>query len=243
VNDFNDWDATLDVWKSGQILLPKVTRWKKYTKDEDTDGGGIVQNTLEHSYSLALLGEILLLSLGKYEPNYDHKLFLTACLLHDHGEGELERDVLYIDKEPDGHVNEYIAFKQRFSTLKTEVYESLEQAFLLQFARLEKAEIARFPKQAQEQIEYLQTNKQKEALAFEALERWDYVLYALEQYKERRNEKILVQVLRNQIPELNKLASLMPGFEEEVWTKKARDWFEQFVEERNGKWIEQKGEM
>lgn len=240
---FNDWDATLDVWKSGQTLLPKVTRWSKYVKDDDPYGGGRVQDTLQHSYSLSLLGEILLLTLKKHNHTYDHHLFLTACLLHDHGEGELERDILYVDKSSDEDLNEYKAFQKRFGTLDKDIYEPLEQAFLLQFAQLEDNEAAKFPEEAKKQMEYLKQNKHLEILAFEALERWDYVLYALEQYKDRQNERILVRVLRNQAPHLDRLADELPGFKEEIWNEKIRHWAEDFMARRDGKWLEQKGEV
>ena len=83
----------------------------------------------------------------------------------------------------------------------------------------------------------------REALVFEAVERFDYVLYALEQYLERGNEKILVQVLRNRVPRLDRLASCLNDFGKLIWTEKISDWARDFIKAREGQWIEQKGEV
>jgi hypothetical protein len=81
-----------------------------------------------------------------------------------------------------------------------------------------------------------------ETLAFEGIERWDYILYALEQYRERGNEKILVQTLRHQIKPLNVLARELPGFGDVIWTTDILSWAHQFLASHEGQWIEQKSE-
>ena len=81
-----------------------------------------------------------------------------------------------------------------------------------------------------------------ECLLFEAIEKLDYILYAIEQYLERGNRKILVQVVRNQSPHMDKLASEIPGFRENVWTGEFSGWCKFAAENNNDIAEEKKGE-
>ena len=199
------WLHILDVWRSGQIGLSQVPRWGKYV---ERDQGARPQNSLQHPYALVLLGKILLERLRRHV-ELDGELVMTALLVHDHGEGEIGHDTLYIDKTVGGDVQEYLAFVRRYRQLDYDVFEVFRRAFLLQFV-LKRPEA--FPFEAREIMRVLRRDRYKEALAFEAIEYWDYVLYALEQYCERSNARILVQVLRNIAPHLDRLAGQLPGF-------------------------------
>lgn len=205
------WSDLRDVWKSGQTQLPQVVRWSKDLADT-AHGGARRQDTLAHSYSLTLLGLILLDTL-KDHVSLDAHLVTTSFLVHDHGEGELSRDVLYDQKTEQGDLDEYVAFKNRFEALGT-AYPFFEQAFLLQFARKSPPS---FPADAQHVMQELLAAKHAECLFFDVVERFDYVLYALEQYVERNNEHILARVLTRQMPHLRTLAQEFPGFDT-VWT-------------------------
>jgi hypothetical protein len=68
-----------------------------------------------------------------------------------------------------------------------------------------------------------------EALVFNALEKWDYVLYALEQYEHLANAFILAEVLGRQMAELDESARLIPGFAQEIWTPEIRTWCVHFL--------------
>lgn len=235
--EFTDsgWLHVLDVWGAGQISLPAVVRWGKYI---ERDGGARRQDSLQHSFSITLLARMLI---EKLRPHVvlDGELLMTAALVHDLGEGEIGQDTLYIDKDVGGDLREYNAFMSRFMQLSNELLGEFVRAFLLQFA-LKNPE--NFPPAARKVMEELAREKRMEALAFEALERWDYVLYALEQYLKRGNAQILVQTLRHQIPHLRELAVLLPGFGTEVFTESVYDWCLQFMRAHDGQWIEQKGE-
>ena len=229
------WGMTLDVWKSGQEGLPLVPRWSKYVGKEQ---GVRAQDSLKHSYSLTVLGAIFLERLRPFQP-LDGELLLTALLLHDHGEGEIGRDTLYLDKTAEGDLAEYQAFRKRYETLGAAEFAVFHRAFLLQFAAKDPPG---FPEDAVRAMAALRSGRMPEALAFDALERWDYVLYALEQYFERGNEKILVQVLRNQVAKLDRLCVELHGLRQAVWTDEVAGACRAFIAVHDGKWIEQKGE-
>ena len=229
------WLSVLDVWHAGQVGLPAVIRWSKYL---ESDGGARRQDGLQHSFSITLLARVLI---EKLRPHValDGELLMTSVLVHDYGEGEVGHDTLFIDKSADGDLREYTAFVARFMQLSNELFEPFCRAFLLQFA-LRNPE--NFPPAARAIMVELVREKHMEALAFEALECWDYMLYAFEQYRTRGNAKILVQTLRNLIPRLRELVGLLPGFGAEVFTEELYDWCLRFMRIYDGQWIEQKGE-
>jgi hypothetical protein len=235
---FTAWGPYIDVWKSAQIGLPEVTRWSKYLSDE-ANGGVREQNSLQHSHSITRFGDIFMIMLKPFVV-LDETLLGRALSIHDEGEGVIKQDTLYIDKTESGDLQEYEGFVSVYSHLPTQVYEELQRAFLLQFAM--KNPIS-FPVDAREVMAQLSFYHASECYAFEAIERLDYVMYAMEQFIERGNAKILVQVLRGQIPHLDRLAAEANiGIEEVFWTDVQSTQFKQFLEIYEGKWIEQKGE-
>lgn len=223
------WGHERDVWKSGQIGLPQVIRWDGYVQDAE-HGGARTQDTLAHSYSLTMLGLILMEQLPL---TVDKHLMTTSFLVHDHGEGELGRDILYAQKTEQGDLDEYLAFKKRFSILG-DTYSFFERAFLIQFAL--KAPTS-FPPDAQRIMQTLEKENGTECLFFDAVERFDYLLYALEQYEERGNTRILVHVLRKQLPHLSRLAGALPAFSN-TWTPNTESLCKAFLAEYEGLWLD-----
>ncbi len=226
----------LDAWKAPQVGLPEVVRWKKYI---DKDQGARLQNSLQHSHAITLLGAMMVGQLHPYV-QLDSGLLMTALAVHDVGEGEIGKDTLYIDKSTAGDLDEYLAFQRRYEPLGESAFNVLHRAFLLQFA-LKNPES--FPPRARALMCKLAVTNRLEALAFDAVERWDYVLYALEQYRERGNEKILVQTLRHQIGHLNRLSDDLPGFSQAICKKESSVWSAEFLGSHRGKWEERKGEV
>lgn len=210
----------IDVWTSGQTMLPKVLRWKKYL--DQPPSGVRPQNTLQHSYSLALLMSLALGRLRTYHPQLDEPLLLLAALIHDHGEGELGSDTHYIDKSATGDQAELRMFEMRFMRLSRSDFARCLQAFLLQFAARDT--FGEFPTNTQAILRMLSQKRMPEALIFEGIERYDYVLYAAEQYQRRGNTIVMVQVLRNQVARLDRIAELVPGFGLVVWSPEIRTW-------------------
>jgi hypothetical protein len=217
------WLRILDFWKRGQEKLPLVVRWSKYL---DEPPGVRRQDTLQHTYAMLELTDMFVTRLRRYI-KLDGLLLMRAVMLHDAGEGELGADTLYQDKTMQGDVHEYLAFAESLKSLEPDIAAEFNLAFLLQFAL--KGDFSAFPPAAQTELETLANANYFEALAFEAIERWDYVLYALEQYLDKKNERIFVQVLRNQTPHLNRLALDLPGFGVEVWKTATRQWCEEFL--------------
>lgn len=228
----------IDVWKSGQVLLPEVIRWSKYVNAEDSKVRK--QNSLQHSHSISVFATIFLTKTRSYLI-LDEELVKDAVHNHDHGEGELKFDTLYIDKTEQGDLDEYLAFAKRFSNLEDQdLFFEFQRPFLLQFA-LKNPEI--FPEDARKIMSELAFYREKECKAFDAIERLDYLLFAFEQYNEVGDEVILVQTLRGQIPHLNNLADNGGiALDQTFWTPEFRAWCENFVAEREGQFIEVKGE-
>jgi hypothetical protein len=193
------------IWRSGQILLPNIIRWSKYV-DNRQYGSVRSQNTLQHTHALVTLGSIMIPVLAA---GLDEVLLLKALHFHDEGEGLVGFDTLYIDKSELGDLKEYLAFRQNYCQLPARILERLETAFLLQFAS-KNPEC--FPPKARSIMTQLQHDKTMEILAFEAIERFDYYLYAVEQFVDHDNIAILLQTLRNQIDRLDGLAQILPGF-------------------------------
>jgi hypothetical protein len=228
-------------WKAPQTGLPTVVRWGKYLKDPQLARS---QNSLQHSLAITILGSMVIGLLERYNDHgvrINRGLLMTAFAIHDIGEGEIgaTTDTLYIDKNEEQDHKEYIAFCNRYEPLGKTMFEPLHEAFLLQFAL--KAPLC-FPTRARHIMLELASENFLEANIFDAVERWDYVLYALEQYHERGNEKILVQVLRGQIPHLDRLADKVPGLRQTVWTDDVGLWATNFIKAYEGQWVEQKGE-
>lgn len=231
-------------WKAPQINLPEVIRWKKYLKQSGWRrffawAPAIrKQNSLQHSHSITILGALIVAQLEmQYE--IDFGLLMTALTIHDVGEGELGMDTLYIDKKDELDLEEYLAFMNCYKNNSPREIEYLQRAFLLQFA-LKNPEI--FPEDARRIMTELATNNQKEALLFDIIERWDYFLFATEQYLERKNERILIQTLRHQKPHLDRLAKEIPGFGSYIWVEELSESIAKILNKAEGKWIEKKGE-
>lgn len=206
----DDWGKLLDAWGSGQLGLPAVMRWSKNAGA----GRARKQDSLQRSYGIAMLGKIFLERMRPYL-KLDGELIVTALLLHDPGEEELGRDALDVDKTDQGGLDEYFAFRTRFEPLGPDVFDALHAAYLLQFVFKGREGL---PEDARHIVDALAVAKRWEAQALDALERWDLVLFALEQYRELGDEVGLTRVLRDQTPKLERYARDLHGFREVVWT-------------------------
>lgn len=226
------WFPVLDPWLSIQTKLKNVIRWIKYI---GKDNGIRIQNSGEHSLSLTLLGIQVLGELSPYV-KLNEGLVLSALVVHDFGEGEIKKDTLYADKSPEGDLEEYLAFRQSFELNSGGQFHLFHRAFLLQFATDDPPTI--FPDDARMIMEDLMIKYPMEVLAFRAIEIWDYLYFAFEQYSKRGNSMILVQTLRHQFDRLDDLAENLPGFRQQIWTKDIRDWCEDFLEVHEGQLIE-----
>ncbi len=216
-------------WVRPQVTLPKVVRWSKYRKR-----GTRRQDTLQHTLSLVFFAIQVLPKFRKYV-KFNELFLLQALIVHDFGEGETRGgDTLYIDKNHAVDLEEARAFVARYGVV---IGEDLTRAFLLQFAKN--------ASQMEDFTDILRGLKKKypiEGMLFDALERFDYFLYALEQYQTLGKAKILVQVLRNNAPHFERLSRELPGFKQVLWRPDLAGWCTLFLSRYDGQWIEKKGE-
>lgn len=216
-----NWPGVADVLLTSQLILQKVRRWKSYK-------GVRKQNDLQHSYSIAILAKIVIEKLNKYFVGFyfDKDIILTAFLVHDHGEGELKRDIQYGKKKDCDDLDEYYSFVERYKQLSGEVFTSFHNAYLLQYC-IEGRED--FPAEAREIMAWLKEKRYPEALIFEAVEVFEYILFALEQDKKGNHGQILRDVCKNQLPRMERLRIDLPGFKEEIWTEEVQALFDAYL--------------
>ena len=228
----------LPYWTGGQVKMPGIVRWKKYLLAGF--GGVRRQNNLQHTNSIAELAGIFLQRVReRYGKRYniDELLLMRAFLCHDRGEAEIGTDTLYINKSDTQDEKEALAYDHSLKEMPYADHKSFLEAFLLQFGR-------KNPNNFRESLrgpmrQHWDTIPDT-VLAFETVERWDYLLYAEEQYRERGNLRILVQVARNQFELLDKLTAEFLPCAEIVWPPEVRAWYENLLRENEGKWPERR---
>ena len=208
-----EWNAVLGLWIDAQVNLGKVWRWGTFC-----DGNPLFrkQHTLEHTYSLLIVGMISIIKLRDFV-KLDETLLLQAFAVHDWGEGELNRDVLFHLKSAKTDCEEYGAFVGAFDKISPDIVKGLKEPFLLQFAR---ENPACFPREARRIMTRLWKKKRNEVIVFETIERFDYVLYALEHSK--TGNGLLRQVLKKHAPKLDQCVEELPAFGKVVWTPERR---------------------
>lgn len=215
------WPGVADIVLTTQVILQKVWRWEKYKNIRR-------QNDLQHSYSITILAKIVIEKLDKYFSAFffDKDLILTSFLVHDHGEGELKRDIQYGKKVKTDDLDEYLIFVERYKQLDKNVFLSFHYAYLLQYCIEGRNN---FPDEAQKIMSCLKESRYLEALIFEAVEIFEYILFALEQDKKGKNKEILKEVSKNQLPRMERLLNELPGFKEEIWTDEVQALFEAYL--------------
>ncbi len=208
-----------DVWLSGQVMLKDVLRWKAWVNVQGTRP----QSTLQHTYALIML---TINFVDRLQPfvKLNLELLIRAVAIHDHGEGELHRDVLLKDKTDHQDLQEYLAFVERYKDLPG--FPKFRTAFLLQFAEKRPAN---FPPIALETFKSLINHCPREIAAFQALENLDYLLYAVEQRLIMDNRDCLAQVLLNARPILDRLSPQLPGLKSTFWTPEFIAWCEEMA--------------
>jgi 5'-deoxynucleotidase YfbR-like HD superfamily hydrolase len=216
------WPGVSDIVLTAQIIFKGVYRWSRLGK------GVRQQDVLQHSYSITILARIITEKLSYYL-NLDKDLINTAFLVHDHGEGELKRDICSGDKNKKGNdddLREYFAFVKRYGKLEPEIFHVFHRAFLLQFCLKDHNG---FPEEAIEIMEGLALTSQYEALTFRAVELMEYVLYSMEQDKKGNRPGLLLEVYDRNFPELEEIMKELPGFSEEIWTEEVSAFFEAYL--------------
>jgi len=184
----------------------------------------VCQHLVEAQELCDLLIHILTPYLVERGLHLDYELLRRAVRVHDFGEGvhaPLGRDML-LGQKIDGHdkaeYDYFVAYLADNSPGLIEWQQMMCRAFLLQFCLNGNALLP------QEILTDLKSNKRMEALLFNAIERWGYFIYALEQYLCFSSPIFLLDVFGRNTSHYDSLAAELPGFAEEIWTAEVRAW-------------------
>ncbi len=153
-------------------------------------------------------------------------LLQNAVRVHDFGEGSrahVGHDVILSDKRDEHDKKEYDYFVEWLQHTYpdpacAELRQQLTRAFLLQFC-LNGHELL-----PTEILTELREKRRMEALLFMAIEKWGYLLYAMEQYQRYGNRTILADVISRNTAAYLWLADNLPGFVEVCWTEEMQTW-------------------
>lgn len=221
------------VWTNIQVSLSGLIRWEEnYLKK-----GHPVreQSDSEHSHAMTMFAAAVmcLFRPQRSARNWDQALMLTAVTLHDTGEGlksvaeKSERDIPATRKTDEHDLVEYLAFCEEYRVFPPEVFDAFERAFLLQFALKDHVI---FPEHARQVMTDLRLDRFEECWLFMAIEKWDYLLFALEQLEERGISLCCYNVIDNCIPHFEAVSKNLPGFREYFWSEEIEAWCREFLE-------------
>jgi 5'-deoxynucleotidase YfbR-like HD superfamily hydrolase len=199
--------------------LGKTIRWVSFENIRE-------QDSLEHSFSLAVLANVVARLLKPFHPSLDAELIKDTALLHDIGECGQGRDIPYVLRKKSQNREEYENFKRVFSCVKPEILDELKRPFLLQFSLFDHSV---FEEEEREILRELKENREKEAKIFEALENLEYIFFAIEQWHTKAHEKICKQILETACPALDKTIEEIEGFDL-IWSEDFRDWCQNFID-------------
>ncbi len=211
-------------WMDIQKHHQHIVRWGAYGVNNPEL---FSQSNLHHISSTVSLMVFYITKLFPYAPYMDPMLLLMANILHEDGEMLLRKDVLF-DQKTDAC--DHAEFKTFFKSIGSDPSDPRLQPFLLQFVT--KSEIVMtWDDPAPSIMMELIKHYQYEGKVFNALERMDYLYYALGfGYQTAGDVVITNHVLRNQVPKLDEYAQSIRGFAKEVWTPELSVWSHQFME-------------
>lgn len=202
----------IDIMNFAETKLQKIKRWLRIVKEKPwyIFKRGRQQNVLQHSYSLGLLGEnILIMIEDKLDRPLDSRILQLCFKIHDWGEPLLERDVCALDKKNSDDADEYVAFFKKIKDLPEKIQEKYKEAFLLQFCF--NSNTSYFPVEAIAIMERLWLEKRDEAIFFKAIENLEYLLFSIEQAIKKEDFDYYITVCRNQFEKLDSFSNLLPA--------------------------------
>ncbi len=213
-------------WWELQDQHQNMHRWESYTS---VNKALPLQSNAAHIHGLSWLAQDHLPRLAAHPqaPEFDQGRIMSLIWIHDDPEARLRRDVQYHDKTSLDDVDELRAF---FSLVQGHPARiKMIDTFMIQF--LTKGKLGVFEKYLEPgTIERLKKDYWMEAMLFNALERRDYIQYALLCYKMCRDVVIMTHVLRNQAQALKEYGRRIPGFRDVFWTLEQIQLAEDFME-------------
>jgi len=219
------------VWLSAQEPMYNVKRWGGINFNDNGNICGLrQQSTLEHVHSFSLFVDVAIAEINKYIIAINHnklnyELIHRCCLIHDHSEGLLNKDIKDYLKTDENDLLEYTTFMEHIRNFSSSIQHQYRYAFLLQFATMN-AEC--FAEKERETMSSIMKNNFYEALAFKAFERFEYLFSPIE--KVDRDPDLLASVIRNQISYYKIYIKKLPGFREEIFTEQVENWMLEYLE-------------
>lgn len=206
-----------DMWTIIQDKQQTVFRWGDYT---ECNPGLFKQSNAAHVPSVERLFHHDVLLLREHNPDLVVELLYGAIHYHEDPEAVLGEDVLWHNKGQERDVLEYQTFLKTMVGYPEATRRRLREMFLLQFITGPTDLLAGLNPLTDATLRHLRTNYALEGKIFNALEKFDYYMYAKKRgYDECGDVVILVHVLRNQAGPLDEYANTIPGFREYVWTE------------------------
>ncbi len=212
-----------------EVKMSAVQRWSKFRQ---MPPGTSDQSSGAHCFSLALVVPILQHHLP-HGTSFDQARMLRAVLVHDLGEGLLDRDVLYHDKTDAKDADEYRAWCQLIGGFDPVLQRQFKEDFLLQFC-LTHYDSQSFDDDARLIMTELGAGYPNEAVAFRILEHLEYLVYGIRQYQDRDHRTIFIEVVDAQLHVLERWAERLPGFLENFWTPELSAWCRAERDKLNG---------
>ncbi|MCR4278368.1 MAG: hypothetical protein NUV81_00485 [bacterium] len=195
--------------------LTKVKRWNQFQESSNARP----QTTLAHTASIMLPAIAIVRAEQRHNPTrFDAGIVYEIVALHDLGEmcrSEDGKDVLLSDKSAFTDMDEVASFVESTGTLPIPVRNLFRARFLTQF-------LAGKDVLTDEQSQFVRCNANQDELAliqliFDAIEKFDYLLFAYHEFRTQGNSRILVSMLRKSYTRLHKLAVALPGFGREIF--------------------------
>lgn len=213
-----------------QHQLNAVQRWVKPGDDDSVVssctffwGHRRPQWVPQHLLEAQEICNLFILIFRQYLPPFDEHLLREAVRVHDFGEAihcVQGHDVILANKRDEHDLDEWLYFSDQYLERTypnmQALQEEMKRAFLLQFC------LKGNPLLPTEIMEDLKRTHGTEALLFEAIERWGYLLYALEQWQLYQNPDVLLNVIDNNCSHFDRLSRDLPGFAEEIWEQEMK---------------------
>lgn len=175
----------------------KIIRWQKFVHHLPIRSENLVEHTIDTALIALIVSEVV--DLESPELKLDKHRILACALLHDVPEVRTG-DIAYAEKKATHEIDEALAFRSMFRAMPEHLRRRLEHSFSLQSGLVAKT------------LENEISCPTPEALVFEFVERFGYLLFALEQFREDIHSfPLLTHVLQLQTERLVSLISALPA--------------------------------
>lgn len=202
-------DGLMKIWLNAQRPMTDTLRWGNYP-----DYG---QTLVEHNNSVGLVGRYVISHL-EGECEFDYKVLTDAFMIHDHGEPLTGGDQHSGNRTPEKEALEWEAVCGMIEALPEPLRSDWFTAFNLQYCIKTPNEF--WPSEMILAQESLLGVYATEAIIFDFVERFDYVLSAIEGNRRQITNTegaMLEHVLRNQVHKLDGLVKELPALKT-IWS-------------------------